>query len=204
MLYSLLSLCTYKIHFQWKIQKTQLNFMNEINLSSSSKASLFKSILFALIVAIIILITVILPAEFGIDHTGIGSMLGLDALNNPNESPAIISRLGEGELEFRQDEVEVLIPANSGLEYKFFLEMHSNINYEWSSPSSLYFDMHGEPEGDTTGYFESYGASTTDGMKGSITVPFAGSHGWYWRNDTDQDISISLKTLGNYNVIGVL
>ena len=178
--------------------------MNEINLSSPSKASLFKSILFALIIAIIILITVILPAEFGIDHTGIGSMLGLDALNNPNESPAVISRSGEGELEFRQDEVEVLIPANSGLEYKFFLEMHSNINYEWSSPSSLYFDMHGEPEGDTTGYFESYGASTTDGMKGSVTVPFSGSHGWYWQNDTDQDISISLKTLGNYNVIGVL
>ena len=178
--------------------------MNEINLSSPSKASLFKSILFALIVAIIILITVILPAEFGIDHTGIGSMLGLDALNNPNESPVAISRSGEGELEFRQDEVEVLIPANSGLEYKFFLEMHSNINYEWSSQSSLYFDMHGEPEGDTTGYFESYGASTTEGMKGSVTVPFAGSHGWYWRNDTDQDISISLKTLGNYNVIGVL
>ena len=64
--------------------------------------------------------------------------------------------------------------------------------------------MHGEPEGDTTAYFESYGASTTDGMKGSVTVPFAGSHGWYWRNDTNQDISISLKTLGNYNVIGVL
>ena len=178
--------------------------MNEIDLSSPSKASLFKSILFALIVAVIILIAVILPAEFGIDHTGIGSMLGLNALNSSDESPAIISRSGEGELEFRQDEVEVIIPANSGLEYKFFLETYSNINYEWSSPSSLYFDMHGEPEGDTTGYFESYGASITDEMKGSVTVPFSGSHGWYWRNDTDEDVSISLKTLGNYNVIGVL
>ena len=177
--------------------------MKEV-LSSQSKTSLLKSVLLSMVIAVSILITVILPAEFGIDHTGIGSMLGLDALNNPNESPEIISRRGEGELDFRQDEVDVLIPANSGLEYKFFLEMHSNINYEWSSPSPLYFDMHGEPEGDTTGYFESYGASTTDGMKGSVTVPFSGSHGWYWRNDTDEDISISLKTLGNYNVIGVL
>ena len=177
--------------------------MKEV-LSSQSKTSLLKSVLLSMVIAVSILITVILPAEFGIDHTGIGSMLGLDALNNPNEITAIISRSGEGDLEFRQDEVEVLISANSGLEYKFFLEMHSNINYEWSSSSPLYFDMHGEPEGDTTGYFESYGASTTDGMKGSVTVPFAGSHGWYWRNDTDQDISISLKTLGNYNVIGVL
>ncbi len=177
--------------------------MKEV-LSSQSKTSLLKSVLVSMVIAVSILITVILPAEFGIDHTGIGSILGLDALNNPNGSTAIISRSGEGDLEFRQDEVDVLIPANSGLEYKFFLEMHSNINYEWSSSSPLYFDMHGEPEGDTTGYFESYGASTTDGMKGSVTVPFAGSHGWYWRNDTDENISISLKTLGNYNVIGFL
>ena len=173
-------------------------------LSSQSKASLLKSILLSMVVAATILITAILPAEFGIDHTGIGSMLGLDALNNPIESPVVANRSGEGEIEFRQDEVEILIPANSGLEYKFFLETYSNINYEWSSPSSLYFDMHGEPEGDTTGYFESYGASITDEMKGSVTVPFSGSHGWYWRNDTDQDVSINLKTLGNYNVIGVL
>ena len=177
--------------------------MKEV-LSSQSKTSLLKSVLVSMVIAVSILITVILPAEFGIDHTGIGSILGLDALNNPNGSTAIISRSGEGDLEFRQDEVDVLIPANSGLEYKFFLEMHSNINYEWSSSSPLYFDMHGEPEGDTTGYFESYGASTTNGMKGSVTVPFAGSHGWYWRNDTDENISISLKTLGNYNVIGFL
>ena len=113
--------------------------------SSQSKASLLKSILLSMVVAATILITAILPAEFGIDHTGIGSMLGLDALSIPIESPVVVSRSGEGELEFRQDEVEILIPANSGLEYKFFLETHSNINYEWSSPSSLYFDMHGEP-----------------------------------------------------------
>ena len=177
--------------------------MKEV-ISSQSKTNLLKSILFSLIVAAVILITVILPAEFGIDHTGIGSMLGLDAFNNPIESPAVVGRSGEGQLEFRQDKVEILIPANSGLEYKFFLEMHSNINYEWNSVSSLYFDMHGEPEGDTTGYFESYGASITNEMKGSVTVPFSGSHGWYWRNDTDEDVTISLKTYGNYNVIGVL
>ena len=103
---------------------------------------------------------------------------------------------------FRQDEIEILIPANDGLEYKFFLDMHSNLTYEWGSTSSLYFDMHGEPEGDTSGYFESYGAATVDEMSGSVTVPFAGSHGWYWRNDSDEDISINLKTLGNYDVIG--
>ena len=97
-----------------------------------------------------------------------------------------------------------MIPANSGLEYKFFLEAYSSITYEWSSELPLYFDLHGEPQGDASGYFESYVVSTAGDMRGSITVPFAGTHGWYWRNDTSGEISIRLKTLGNYNVIGIL
>jgi hypothetical protein len=43
----------------------------------------------------------------------------------------------------------------------------------------LYFDLHGEPQGDTTGYFESYAIATLRAMKGSFTSPFSGSHGWY-------------------------
>ena len=69
--------------------------------------------------------------------------------------------------------------------------------------SSVYFDFHGEPAGDTTGYFESYAIATTDQMRGSVTVPFDGSHGWYWKNSTNQDVVIELKTAGNYLVIGL-
>ena len=66
-------------------------------LSSQSKASLLKSILLSMVVAATILITAILPAEFGIDYTGIGTMLGLDALSIPIERPVVVSRSGEGE-----------------------------------------------------------------------------------------------------------
>jgi len=176
--------------------------MSEIEHPIQSTINLLKALVLSLLIALTVFVTIVLPAEFGIDLTGVGSMLGLNALRAEDNNPEIISRPGEGDLVFRQDETEILIPANGGLEYKFFLYMHSNLNYEWNSTSSLYFDMHGEPDGDTTGYFESYGAATVDEMSGSVTVPFAGSHGWYWRNDTDEDINISLKTLGNYDVIG--
>ena len=166
--------------------------------------NLLKAVFTSLLAAALILITIVLPAEFGIDPTGLGVILGLDNLSVEEGERKIISRAGEGELEFRQDEVDIAIPANSGLEYKFFLATHSNITYEWKSTSPLYFDMHGEPDGDTSGYFESYGASITDDISGSITVPFAGSHGWYWRNDTAEVINVKLKTLGNYYVIGLL
>ena len=178
--------------------------MNKIDKPVPSNSDLLKAISIAFLIALVISISVVLPAEFGIDPTGIGSLLGVDKLSVEENVRETIVRAGEGELEFRQDEVEIVVPANSGLEYKFFLATHSNITYEWKSTSPLYFDMHGEPDGDTSGYFESYGASITDDISGSITVPFAGSHGWYWRNDTAEVINVKLKTLGNYYVIGLL
>ena len=40
-------------------------------------------------------------------------------------------------------------------------------------------------------------------MTGSATVPFEGSHGWYWKNVSNQDVVIELKTSGNYLVTGL-
>jgi len=177
--------------------------VSERDETTQAKIGLIKAVIFSLLLAIGIFLTIVLPTEFGIDPTGVGAMLGLDVLHVEEYHSDIISRPGEGGLLFRQDEVEILIPANEGLEYKFFLDMHANLTYDWCSSASLYFDMHGEPDGDTSGYFESYGEASVDKMSGSITVPFAGSHGWYWRNDTDDEIIVNLKTLGNYEVIGL-
>ena len=78
------------------------------------------------------------------------------------------------------------------------------MTYEWITDGEpLYFDLHGEPEGDTTGYFESYTIATSDEMKGSFTAPFAGSHGWYWKNTTNKPISVQLMVKGEYTVIGL-
>ena len=78
------------------------------------------------------------------------------------------------------------------------------MNYEWSSNGGdIYVDLHGEPAGDTTGYFESYTIATVATMKGSFTAPFAGSHGWYWKNKTAQAIDIQLSVSGSYVIEGI-
>ena len=177
--------------------------MSEIQHAVLSTASLVKALAIAMIIAIILFVTMVLPVEFGIDPTGMGARLGLAGLAATEPEAAPVARAGEGELPFRQDETTITVPSRGGLEYKFYLAQHASLNYEWSSTGALYFDLHGEPEGDTSGYFESYGAARADGMKGTVTTPFAGSHGWYWRNDTDNDVVVSLKTLGNYDVIGL-
>lgn len=44
----------------------------------------------ALVVAAVLLVTVVLPAEFGRDPTGVGRLLGLAAMRTPAEPPATV------------------------------------------------------------------------------------------------------------------
>jgi hypothetical protein len=53
-----------------------------------STARLVRTTLVSILVAAVILVTTVLPAEYGIDPTGIGARLGLDALQPAEESPA--------------------------------------------------------------------------------------------------------------------
>ncbi|MCG8415035.1 MAG: hypothetical protein MI746_12520 [Pseudomonadales bacterium] len=177
--------------------------MSEIQHHILTTPSLLKSLAAALVLAIVLFVTTVLPAEFGIDPTGIGAALGLTELAATDAAPEPILRPGSGDIAFRQDENEIVVPAKSGLEFKFFLEEHATLNFSWTSTAPLYFDMHGEPEGDTSGYFESYGAATADSFKGTVTLPFAGSHGWYWQNEHSSDVVVSLQTMGNYEVLGL-
>lgn len=178
--------------------------MSEIEHSIQPVRTLAKALATAVTLATIIFVTIVLPAEYNIDPTGIGSRLGLTVLasNVPEQIPGVA--LGTDDSTYREDQATITIPANKGLEYKFHLQQYGNLTYEWSSGDHvLYFDLHGEPEGDTTGYFESFAAANNSEMKGSITAPFAGSHGWYWRNRSSEDVVVSLKTQGNYEIIGL-
>ena len=177
--------------------------MSEENLSIQSTRTLVKALLVAVVLAAVIFVSFVLPAEYNIDPTGIGESLGLTVLATSQEPATGIADLSD-DPGYREDQTMVAIPANSGLEYKFALQQYGKLIYEWSSgDNDLYFDLHGEPQGDTTGYFESFAAATSNEMKGSITAPFAGSHGWYWRNGSDEDVYVHLKTEGNYEIIGL-
>ncbi len=57
--------------------------MSNISLQNlPTTGRLLRATLLAIVVAGILLITIVLPAEYGIDPTGIGRMLGLDALSS--------------------------------------------------------------------------------------------------------------------------
>ncbi|MCF6319599.1 MAG: hypothetical protein L3J83_10055 [Proteobacteria bacterium] len=183
----------------------------EQNLASNK--FLLLSTIIALVFSSLIYLIVMLPAEFNEDPTGLGEVLGLTILSQAKNTPTINpdrivdtkNTYDKDTFTFREDKQSISIPPNKGIEYKFNVKQFDTLAYEWqtSDDSHIYFDFHGEPEGDTTGYFESYSIATTNHMKGTATVPFNGSHGWYWKNSSDQEVTINLTTSGNYLVTGL-
>ncbi|KAF3984428.1 MAG: hypothetical protein HFP81_02300 [Methylococcales symbiont of Hymedesmia sp. n. MRB-2018] len=183
--------------------------------------SLILSCVFSTLLAIILLVFAVLPVEFNIDPTGFGKAMGLTVLaqtEDSSEKPSVIScpKVGvasqmtedkEVAIEHLtrqwQDTVSIKVPAYKGLEYKFYIEKNETLEFVWNTEgTALYFDFHGEPSDDKTGYFKSFKEDTQNQSSGTLTVPFTGSHGWYWKNTSSKEVIINLQTRGNYKIIG--
>ena len=107
----------------------------------------------------------------------------------------------------QKNDATIVVKANKALEYKFKIDEYEKLEYEWKSDAPLRYDFHGDPEDKDSypkGYFESYANGTSNAAKGKVTIPYNGSHGWYWKNTSAKDITITLSTKGNYNIIGVI
>jgi hypothetical protein len=167
--------------------------------SNNESYSLVKSTIASLIIAVIALVLFILPAEYNIDLTGAGEKLGLTVFNNKTNSTAV-----QESSNTEQDSVVLTIPAGKGIEYKLAMKKHQKVTYEWiTNMGELYVDLHGEPKGNKTDYFESYSIATVNQMKGSFTTPFEGSHGWYWKNTSQNDVQVQLIFNGEYTIEGL-
>ena len=98
-----------------------------------------------------------------------------------------------------KDSISISIPGRGEKEYKLYLENGVTLEYAWeTSTGKVFYDFHGEPAGDTSGYFKSYQKSTENQSAGSLTTSFAGTHGWYWKNNSPVPVTITLKLRGEY------
>ena len=101
-----------------------------------------------------------------------------------------------------QDTVTVTIPARGDREYKLLLDSGATFEYSWETDGeSLFYDFHGEPSGDTAGFFQSFEKNTDKQASGALTASFAGTHGWYWKNPTRFPVDITLKVKGDYQLV---
>jgi len=156
-----------------------------------------------------VLVVGVLPAEYGVDFTGLGQRLGLTALHQPvgKESKPVIAAssslvaLRKQADKWRSDKVNLTLPAKQGLEVKAQLEEGETLLFQWEATGgTVSFDMHGNvvnaAEDDFTSFWLGKGEAQA---AGTFIAPFSGLHGWYWENETDQPVNITLETQGYYH-----
>ncbi len=101
-----------------------------------------------------------------------------------------------------KDSISVVIPARGDKEYKLLLAKGRTLEYFWdTNGEKLFFDFHGEPTGDKTGYFKSFKKDTASQASGSLIPSFDGTHGWYWKNNNSFRVTVTLKIKGEYKRI---
>jgi hypothetical protein len=157
----------------------------------------------AAIVAAIVLVAAVLPAEFGKDPLGTGKALGLlalyDADANPSKSPGLPeperASAASRPRQYHVDSRALPLGPGQSFEFKYRLDKGSGMVYAWTANARLKYEFHGEPS-DRALKVQSYEKSEGDYASGTLTAPFAGIHGWYWENTSDAPVTISLTSTG--------
>lgn len=196
-----------------------------------SSRALVRSTAIAALVAAVLLVTVVLPAEYGIDPTRIGSVLRLTPMGKikvalekevePGHSgtPGVLPVLPEiGTTQdfpspapaesstTKQDITRLTLRPNEGREIKLTMEEGDRATYRWSvDVGAVNFNTHGEPPNPPRGFYHGYGkgaaARSDDGV---LVAAFDGMHGWFWRNVSDADLTVTLETAGDYSEVRIM
>lgn len=190
-------------------------------------AKLIKSTLIAIAVAFVLLVTVILPAEYNVDPTGIGKLLGLAEMGEIKEQlheeaeaekqsfmtmpESLVGKMAyvAGELfgvkPAKADHgdwheaIEITLDPGQGAEVKLVMNAGKVASFEWVSEGGrANYDLHGDAKKKSITYRKGRGV-TSD--KGELKAAFTGNHGWFWRNRDKQPIKIILRVKGDFKEI---
>jgi len=169
-----------------------------------SKSRLVLATLAALAIAGLVLVTVVLPAEYGIDPLGTGEALGLVVLSGQGVEPVIPVRedgLIDQPREYRVDRRTFELGPGEFVEFKYRLEAGQARVYSWTASYWVRSEMHAEQDGAAPGTAEFFEVVERGLQRhGSYVAPFPGIHGWYWRNETDRPVTVTLDTAGFFEV----
>ncbi|WP_187428687.1 hypothetical protein ROLI_012120 [Roseobacter fucihabitans] len=187
-----------------------------------TKAQLRRSSIIAGMGAVFIGVCVYLPAEYGTDPTGVGNILGLtemgeikqqlaaeaaadELLHGGDESSSLMNDTfglfvsTAHAQEAWTDEITFTLEPGASTEIKATMEEGATMTYAWSATGGrINFDLHAHAGGEDVTYERGRGQTSGEG---SFETPFAGDHGWFWRNRDDADITVTLQLSGDYSEI---
>jgi len=183
--------------------------------------SLLGSIAVALVLATAVLLFAVLPAEYGIDPTGLGRLTGLTRMGEAKVEliETVAANQAEAAVEAKRAElppdprtfatnvhrVRLTLRPNEGREIKLLMHADARTRFRWSTGGPRVLCIgHGEPAEGPRQFFEPYGRTTAASGEGVIEARFEGLHGWFWRNDGDAEVTVTLETDGQYENLRVL
>ena len=167
----------------------------------------------ALLVAGLVLVMFVLPAEYGVDPLGTGARVGLVELGVVGQEVAALEAAAQEtgtdqvaiivpqDRAYQEETVEFTVAAGEGMEYKYRLDQGEVLLYAWTATGLVNYELHAEPDGAPRGYAQSYelrqGVSQASG---TLTAPFPGIHGWFWENLGGEEITVTLTAAGFFNL----
>lgn len=195
-----------------------------------SSARLLKSTVYAILAALVILVTVVLPAEYGIDPTRVGKLLGLAEMG---EIKVQLAEEAEADRRMQQrnaagsEKQSGLLDGILGL---FVSQAHAqSAQNQWTDQVSITLApgegaeiklvmeegavaefswvadggvVNYDLHGDGGGQSISYKKGrAVPGHDGSIKAEFTGNHGWFWRNRDKRNVTVTLFVRGAYSEI---
>ncbi|MBJ8444207.1 transmembrane anchor protein [Acinetobacter bereziniae] len=198
----------------------------DIELPSSKK--LIKSTAIAAVSAVVVLVTCVMPAEYAIDPTGMGKMLGLTKMGEIKQSLAEESENGinaaqavnsveqisvETSTQMATDNAQMIMPAinkesisielkpGQATEVKLTMPQSASVNFDWKAVGGgLNYDTHGDPVNASKGFYHGYGKGKNETtQQGVLKAAFDGKHGWFWRNRTENPVTVTLLVEGQFS-----
>ena len=193
-----------------------------------SSKKLLRSTLLAAISALVLLFAVVLPAEYGIDPTGVGRVLRMTDMGDikqqlaaesaadaaaysssaqtPAPAPAMAvanvvpapAQPTASKIEWR-DEMPFTLTPGEGTEIKLTMAAGAKAQYLWVvEGGEVNFDTHGDAPGKSVSYEKGRAVSSDEGV---LEAEFTGNHGWFWRNRGKSNVTVILRTRGDYTAI---
>jgi hypothetical protein len=96
----------------------------------------------------------------------------------------------------RSDTTTITLKPGEGTEVKLSMLKGAKVKFTWAVEGGVVnFDMHGDGGGEEISYEK---GRAVPGAEGVLEASFDGNHGWFWRNRGKADVTVTLKTEGNY------
>ncbi len=198
------------------------------NTDLPSAAKLIKSTFVAIALAALILVTAVLPAEYGIDPTGVGNVLGLTKMGEIKVSLAQeaaaemvtatakvmktetqevakpVAKASENTVEtqvqksIKSDSITFSLAPDQGREVKVTMVKGSKVSYKWKTSNGL---ANFDVHGDSKTHridYFNYSKGSSVSDSGVLEAKFDGNHGWFWRNRTGETMTITLEVDGEF------